>query len=365
MLTPAIPLYITHLGATESQVGVILTSFFISSIAARMLVNVLLGKIGKKRLLIAGVALNTIVMLLYGLSDSLWSFATLRAIQGLGFGTTTTLTATMVADLLPDTRRGEGVGYFTMGTVMAVAIAPPVSLHIIGVIGFRAAFFAASGISLLATIIASMTEEPLVASVARAESTVKSFFQWRNLFHRNLILPAALLIFFGISRSTDSNYIAIFAEARNLDQLSWYYVIQTATMFCTRFFVGRLSDRKGRNYVIIPGGIAMLALNLTLSFTNTNALMLLSAVFCGLGIGILAPALQLWMFSRVEPEKRNIASAAYFNFQDIGISIGAFSLGFIAEHAGYPSMFMTAACAALLFIIGYITVGREKKTAQQ
>ena len=183
----------------------------------------------------------------------------------------------------------------------------------------------------------------------------------RNLYDSKLIMPSVIIFLYGISRCVDMNFIALFAEDRGFDYLAWYFVIQTMTMFFIRFFIGRLADRKGRNWVLIPGGFALLAVNLILSFAKTSGIMLLAAVFSGLGVGVVAPNLQMWVFGIVDPDKKNVASATFFNFCDIGSAIGAPLMGFIAEKSGYYNMFRIASITGLLYIILYITIAREKK----
>jgi len=360
MLTPTIPLYIASLGAAESHVGIVATIFLVASIITRMFINTILNQTGKKLTLIAGVLLNTVVLFLYGFTHSLGATAILRAIQGIGFGITTTITATMAVDFLPDSRRGEGIGYFSMGVVLGSTIGPAISLFLMRNFGFQPMFFVASGFSLITAITVMFSEEPAVASVSKPENKVKATFKWQNIFDRKLILPAAFIVLIGIARSADSNYISLFAEERNFDHLTLYFPISAMTMFFIRFIIGRFSDRKGRNWVLIPGGFAMLAMLITLSLAKTSGVMLLGAFLNGLGMGVLAPGMQLWMFDCVEASRRSVASAAYFNFTDLGVGAGAFSMGFLAENAGYTVMFQTAAGVALLAIVLYAIIGREK-----
>lgn len=365
MLIPTIPLFLVSLGTAESQVGMVATTFYISSISTRFLINAVLAKVGKKRILIAGLLLSTIAMALYSLVGSVGAATALRVIQGMGLGIATTITTTMAADFLPDSRRGQGLGYFNIGIVVAMTIGPALALYLRNDYGFMPMFLVAAGTNLLSAItVLLFTDEPRITKAQpqdRREEKEKAI-QWRFLFDRKLIVPSAIVLLFGICRSVDLNYIALFAEAKALEHLSLYFIIQTATMFCIRLVVGRFADRKGRNWVLIPGGLAMLATQITLSFADTSAVMLLGAFFSGLGVGVLAPNLQVWMLSVIEPEKRNVASASYYSFMDTGSAIGAPLMGLMAENFGYTVMFRIGACAALLYIIAYIAIGREKKT---
>jgi len=365
MLIPTIPLFLKEIGAVESQVGVVVTAFYISAIFTRFGINAVLARIGKKRVVIAGLLLSGIIMSLYGFAESVAAVAVLRVIQGVGLGMASSTSATLVADFLPDSRRGQGVGYFTMGLVVSMTVAPVIALNLRETYGFMPMFLFASVTCLLSAVVMLFIKEP---EIVKLEASGKTYdkgktLQWRNLFDRRLIIPAVTVLLFGLSRSVDMNYISLFAEERKLEYLSLYFVVQTVTMFLIRLIVGQFADKKGRNWVLIPGGVAMLAVMVTLSFANTSAVMLLGAFFSGLGLGILAPNLQVWALSVIEPERRNVASSTFFNCMDIGSAIGASVMGLMAENFGYTAMFRTGACAALMYLIVYIAVGREKRQA--
>ena len=363
MLVPTIPLLLVSLGATESQVGVVVTAYYVSSILTRLLVNAVIEKTGKKRVLIAGFLLSAIVMALYGFVESTGAITALRVIQGVGHGMSAAIATTMAVDFLPDSRRGQGVGYFSMGMIVAMSIAPAIALQLKGSYGFRIMFLAAAGINFIAAVMVFFISEPVIVRAKpkeKREGRLKNL-DWRNMYDRRLIIPSVIILLFGICRSVDMNYISLFAEERNLAYLSWYFVIQTATTFLVRLVMGKFADRKGRDWVLIPGGFAMLAALVTLSFAETSGIMLLGAFLSGLGLGVLAPNLQVWVFGIVEPEKRSVAGATHYSVVDIGSALGAPLMGLAAENFGYPVMFRAGAFAALLYIVVYAAIGREKK----
>jgi len=368
MLIPTIPLFLVGLGVAESQVGVVATAFYSSSILTRFFINMVIAKAGKKRVLVVGLIINTTIMALYSLAGSVGVVALLRVVQGMGLGTTSAIFTTIAVDILPDSRRGQGVGYFGLGVIVAMTIGPAIALFIKDGFGFVPMFLIAGCTNMIAAVtVIFFVEEPRINMEQQAEKQQEKpgekakTIQWRNLYDRRLILSSVIVFLFGICRAVDTNYIALFAMERKLEYLSWYFVIQTAAMFCIRFIMGRVADRKGRNWALIPGGFAMLALMITLNFTTTSAVMLLGAFFSGLGAGMLAPNLQVWILGTVEPSKRSVASSSYYNSVDIGSAIGAPLMGLMAENFGYNSMFRTGACAAVLYLVVYITVGREKR----
>jgi len=363
MIVPTIPLYITDLGATKTQVGMVATAFYVSSIITRLMINTVIAKVGRKRVLIAGFILSTIMMSSYGLARSVETVAMMRVLQGMAFGTISTISGAMAADFLPDSRRAQGIGYFGMGLVISMTIAPALALYLRSNHGFIPVFLVAASTNLTAGITVLFINEPRVNKPEpqqNAEEKIRAI-RLRNVYDRKLIVPSIFVFIFGVCRSLDLNYITIFAEGRSLEQLPLYFTIQTVTMFCIRFFIGRVADKKGRSWALVPGGFAMLSSLIILSFTETNAVLLIGAFFSGLGSGMLSPNLQVWLFSVVAPEKRGLASAAYYNFIDIGGALGAPLMGLIAEIFGFPFMFRAGACAAALYIMGYFIIGREKK----
>jgi len=288
----------------------------------------------------------------------------------MGLGTATTIAATLAVDYLPESRRGQGIGFYSMGIVGAMTISPAIALYMRSNFGFMAMFIVAACTNLAAAVIVLFINEPQVVKVEQQQEQQIQLeklkmkakgIQWSNFYDRRLIIPSFLVLLFGICRSTDMNYIALFAEEKALEHLPWFFTIQTATMFFIRLIVGRSVDRRGRNTVLIPGGFALFASFATLSFANSSALMLLGAFLGGLGFGVIAPNLQVWTISVVEPSRRNVASAAYLSIMDIGNGTGAPLMGLVAEVLGFNVMFRVGSCVAILYTIGYIFLGREKK----
>lgn len=358
MIMPIIPLFIVAMGATETQVGLLATAFFVSSIITRLLVNILIKWIRRLHLAYLGMLLAVIVIALFCIAETVGVTAILRIAQGVGFGIITTLLTAMGADALPDSRRGEGIGYFGMGVVLAMTIAPIISISLMESFGFNQVFLVSAGVPLVAAVILSLYKPPPHVKEPTQEIRKKEPIL-QQLFEPKASFQAALVILTGLCRSADMNFIAIFAELRKLEYLALYFSVQTVASFLTRLFAGRISDRKGRSWVLIPGGIAVLVAMVMLSVAQSGEVMLLAGFFNGIGIGVLVPGMQVWLFEIVAAEKRNVASSMYFNFYDIGVSVGAILLGVIAENLGYSWMWQTTAFSAFLFLVLYIFFGRK------
>ena len=389
MIMPVVPLLILSLGGTETHVGLLTTAFVISSIFIRMFLGILIRKLGRMVVGYAGVILTAIAIGLFCIAGSVGMTAVLRVAQGFGFGVTTTLFIAIVADILPDSRRGEGIGFFTMGVVIAMSIGPAISVIVMEKYGFNYAFLLSAVFPMIAALCLLFYKPPGRASADAADASgavgapaqevgehypdeyeaeikkpPKKESDLRILIKPTSLFLAVLLIINGMCRTADMNYISIFAKVRELDYLAWYFTVQTIASITVRFFVGRIADRKGRSWVIIPGGISIIMAMVLLSVAQAGEVMLLAGFLNGIGIGVLVPSMQLWMFDTFGPSRRDLASAMYFNFYDVGVSVGAILLGLLAEHVGYTFMWQATAIAAVLFLVLYLCFGRERRTAK-
>ena len=248
-----------------------------------------------------------------------------------------------------------------MGTIFAAAISPSIGLYFAASFGYQTLFLLTAVGPLLGYIgvhfFAPRSVEHKAAREAAPNETPLDRF-----FDRRLLIQTVLLVLMGVSRSADMNFISLFAEENQIAHLSWYYIVQTAASFSLRGFIGKLSDRKGHIWSMIPGACATVCYLMILSFAHSTAPLLLAGLFSGIGLGALVPTIQAWLFTSVEPEKRSLASATFYNFYDIGMGSGSVLLGALAGKVGYSLMFRATVIFPVLFLIVYISyMIRQKK----
>ena len=126
-LLVTLPEYITQLGGSESEVGLIIGVFTISAVLLRPFIGREVDRRGRKIILLAGTAVFLISMLLYSYTTSVLSLLLLRVLHGIGWGAATTAASTLIADIAPPSRRGEAMGVFGISSNVAMAIGPILS----------------------------------------------------------------------------------------------------------------------------------------------------------------------------------------------------------------------------------------------
>jgi MFS family permease len=329
----------------------IAAAFSGSAILMRFITPPILDKLKKTVLLRFGVILAILVTASCIFTESIPSILVVRVLQGVGFGIVSTICASLAADILPDQRRGEGIGYFGMGNTAMVAISPAVGLFLIETSGFDAAFLAAASVQVFSVItLAFFRPDPKIIMPAPRPEKKLPFIQ--RYYDSSLHLQTVLLVLFGFTRCSEMNFVSLLAADQGIAHLSVYFIFQTSVSFTVRFFAGNLYDRKGHAWVIIPSCISFLCGLTALSLAHNLGVLLVGGFFNGAALGAMQPSMQTWTMSSVASEKRSVASAVYYNFYDIGITIGSVVLGYIASGYGFPALFrVTYIPTALLLII--------------
>jgi MFS family permease len=143
-------------------------------------------------------------------------------------------------------------------------------------------------------------------------------------------------------------FIAIFARQRGVDNPGLYFTIQAIALMLSRTFSGRISDRRGRAFVIVPGMLAIAVGLLLLPLAHTLLHLMLSAAFIGIGFGSSQPATMALTVDLVSPDERGMAVSTYFLGFDTGISLGSFAMGALATALGFTATWIAAAACVLL-----------------
>jgi len=359
MMMPTVPLFVMFLGH-EELAGAVAATFTASAIIMRLLSPKLLQRLGKKRMLRFSIMLTFAATAALALVDGMPGMFALRAVQGAGFGMVSTISVALAADFLPDSRRGEGLGYFGMGTTVMIAVAPTLGLFLSRTVGFPTMFLVASAGQVLALFSLLFFKPPKGPEPPTPEQQSRNSF--KNMFVPILVLQCGLLVLFGVGRSAEQNLLPLLAEVRGID-LALYFILQTSVSFCTKFFTGRVYDSKGRQWCIVSGAIALIIALLIMASAYTLTAILVAGFFVGFGVGALQPSMQTWALSSVPQERRSFASATYFTAYDIGLTLGAVTLGALPHVFGYTITFRAASVAMALFLgvylVSYITSRRN------
>lgn len=351
-LLPTLPIYVLQQGGTNAQVGLLAGIFTFSAIIMRFFTDTGIAKLGKKHFLLSGIFICLLSALCYNFIGEVNHILYIRVLHGIGFGIATTLYATIVADTVPASRRGEGIGYFGLGTTFMMAFAPATGVWIIDNFSFSTLFIAAAVSQIIALVWTFFCKVHSSTSSANAKQHIQSSLL-DKIVETKALFQAFLTLLFGACVGGLLSFVALLAREVHIQNAGYFFLVCTACVFLSRLVTGKIFDTKGHAWVIFPGAVLLTLGSLLLSQTTTITLLLASAILYGFGIGATMPALQTWIINIVPANRRSIASATFYNFMDIGVGGGSIILGIFAEKTGYSSVYLYSAAIMVIFLISY------------
>ncbi|NGZ74760.1 MFS transporter [Saccharibacillus alkalitolerans] len=351
ILAVTLPEYaLTHLGGSPDGIGLVTTVFVIAAVLFRPLTGKWLDEIDRKKLLVFSVVMFAGCSFFYLWVPSYSLLLVLRFIHGISFGIAATTTSTVVLDVIPKERKGEGIGYFTLFMSLAMVFGPFVGLSVSANAGYPALFVLIALFAVLACVCGIVTPSP---QHERRPSELGAWNVNRFLEFRAVPIAAAgFLIAFAYGAI--STFISVYAVSLGLKSTaSYFFVVFAAVVLLSRPFTGRLFDRRGANVLVYPG-IALFALGMiALSQAGSAFFFLLTAAVIGLGYGAIIPSFQTLAIQSSPAHRSGLATGTYFVLFDLGYGLGSYALGLVASSAGYSVMYLTGGIAALLALAAY------------
>jgi MFS family permease len=136
LLTPLFPIYLSEtFDASKQTIGLVLSGYTLTALLIRPFGGYLVDSLPRKTVLLSSFFLFFVLFIGYPLAGSLWLFALVRTLHGAPFGLATISNSTVAIDVLPSSRRAEGIGYYGLSNNVATAIAPTIALFIYSMTG--------------------------------------------------------------------------------------------------------------------------------------------------------------------------------------------------------------------------------------
>lgn len=358
MLIPTLPLFVTERGGDQLAVGLVVSLFTVSALLVRPFAGKALDSVGRRPVLMVGLALFLLCVAGYYWMATIALVLGLRFVHGIGWGIATTTYGTIASDLIPAARRGEGMGYFGMFSSLAMALGPLVGLWLTQSFGFGWLFAISSVLTALAMLLSRPVKMAAPAGAGRRQPATER----SGLVERKALFPSLLVLFLGVTYGGIVSFITLFGQEAGIGNVGLFFLFNALSLMLIRPVAGKLFDRKGHAWVLLPGGIVLAAGLLTLSYSTTSFGLIAAAILFGSGFGAVQPSLQAWTIHRVPPNRRGAANGTFFSAFDLGIGAGAMLLGAVAKAIGFALMYRCSVVVILLYLIIYLAyVIRERR----
>lgn len=282
-------------------------------------------------------------------------FIIIRFISGLGVGFIGTATGTLVAHIVPPARRGLGISFFSLSTIVGLAAGPFLGILLMQLTSYENIFAFTIFCGVAGLVIAVF-----LGCVSIAHGPTKPFWQLSNYLEFQIIPFAVMTLCVSICWGNIQAFLSVLAAQKNLMQAASLFFLFYAAAFGTRPVMGLLYDKRNENVVVYPALVAAVTGLLLLALTGSGTVLLLSAVILGFGIGNFQSVSQVISLKLVQPERFGQATSTYFIFLDLGVGFGPYLFGFLVPWLGYTGLYVASASLALIGIPFYMAVHGRK-----
>lgn len=354
---------IEEFNASQSMAGLASSIFVVGALVSRIFAGKYIEIIGRKKMLYGGLFLFLIMMLLYFIVGNMNVLLFIRFIHGAAFGLFTTVIATVITDIIPYERRGEGISYFSLSITLAMAVGPFLGLYISQQGSFTIIFAACTLFSLISTIIVLFVHIS-EGHLTKEQLDAMKGFKLKDFFEIKAVPIAIIIAIMGFAYSGILSFMTSYAKEINLmEAASFFFLIYAVFILISRPFTGRLLDKKGDNIVIYPALLLFVIGLVTLSQANQGFILLLAGALIGLGYGTMNSCCQAIAIKESPRHRVGLATSTFFVFMDSGVGVGPFLLGFIIPIVGFRGLYFTLAVVVFASIfLYYVLHGKKKRT---
>ena len=357
LLIPVLPFYLSEIfNAGNSTIGIILSCYTVAALCIRPFSGYFLDSFARKPLYLLAYFIFMTMFAGYIIAGSLVLFILFRIIHGVSFGMVTVGGNTVVIDIMPSSRRGEGLGYYGLSNNIAMAVGPMsgLFLHDAGM-SYTTIFCCSLGSCIAGFICASLVKTPYKPPVKREPISLDRFILLKGI-------PAGISqLLLSIPYGMTTNYVAMYAKEIGINATTgFFFTFMAVGMAISRIFSGKIVD-KGKITQVISAGLYIVVfsfflLSACVYIINWNSMacgiiFFAVALLLGVGFGIMFPAYNTLFVNLAPNNQRGTATSTYLTSWDVGIGIGMLTGGYIAEVSTFDKAYLFGACLTIISML--------------
>ena len=349
LLIPVLPFYLQEVfGADKTSIGAILSCYTIAALCMRPFSGYLLDTFARKPLYLLAYFFFTTMFGGYMLAGTLTLFILFRIIHGFSFGMVTVSGNTIVIDIMPSSRRGEGLGYYGLANNTAMSIGPMTGLFLHdAAVGYTFIFSCSLAACIIGFLCAYLVKTPYKPPIKREPISLDRFILLKGI-------PAGIsLLLLSIPYGMTTNYVAMYAKQIGItSSTGFFFTLMAIGMAVSRLFSGKLVD-KGKITQVIKAGLHLVcfcffglsACGWTIHWnpSGTTVFFYTISLLLGIGFGTMFPAYNTLFVNLAPNSQRGTATSTYLTSWDVGIGIGMVVGGYLAEIATFRVAYLAGA----------------------
>lgn len=343
LVLPVIPLYVKEAGRGVLFAGCVNGAYLLFAVLTNLQMPRLLAIRDRRPVLLIGLSLLAVGTLLFPLTGALAAVISLTVVRGVGWGIATVTGNTVASEIVPDSRRGEGLGYYGLAQTVALLSGAGTGLLLVERFGFTAAFLTA-GLSGAGAVAVVAAMRPVVP---KREASSPGFGMRSGFRDPRLLVPTIAFALLTVVYGGVVSFTALYLLETHLGNPAAYFFVSSAANVVARPLVGRFSDRVEAATLVTPGLLLALLGIATLASAPSPGWPLLAAALFGIGFGTVVVSTHVLLVEGVGAPHRAVGNAMYSTAFNGGIGAGALLLGAVVDLAGYTAMFGLAAVSLI------------------
>ncbi|KUO53343.1 MAG: hypothetical protein APF76_08865 [Desulfitibacter sp. BRH_c19] len=342
-----LPLYIEGLGGSPSTIGWLIGITGIVTVIVRPIMGTWSDVNGKRGILIIGMLASFLSPVFLLMGDSFLWIALVRIFQSIGMAGVVLATQALMAEQVDQQNRGQALALQGIGDASAIIIGPLIGFWLMDFYGFNWVFAVSALIAAVGLLIISFVKEEKTSTSFSNKDVPKS--SWQDLV-QDPILFVPTMIGLGLAFSFGSIliFMAVFANQLGVGNIGYLFAFLGIFLVVGRYIVGRVSDKIGREIVILPTILATAAGMYIIAFFTGDMYFYIACALIGLGFGGGHTGLLAFTIDKCSPRNRGFTISFFGNAFDLGISLAGFILGVVASIMSYNMAFFVGGTVTLL-----------------
>ncbi len=318
--------------------------------------GMLSDRFSRKRILQISSVCYAAVLFLHSFAKTIPVLVVLRLLVGIFFSVNSVTVIAYSTSFIPQSRMGEGLGYTALASILAQAAGPAIGLKLVEISGYPATFILAAVSALLCAAVIT------VLPYQQSDAGEKKSIRLENLYAVEFTGFMLLAALFSAGSGLVATYLAILADERGIANIALFFTVFSLCMVVFRPFSGKIFDRKGVYYVLIPSILFTAIAMIMIGVGRTLFIMLIASVFNAIGQGAGVPSLQADVIKKLDKSKAGVATSTIQIGQNIGNAAAPMAGSFMIRSFGYQTMFCAsgALIAFFSFLILWIEYRKSK-----
>lgn len=362
------------LGGSAVLAGLTSSVYSISPIFFRNIVGKLCDKWGRQKTNLVGIFINAACCVAYCFCTNILTLFISRAVMGIGFCFTSIANYASASDVVPETRKAEGLGWFQNAASLSEYVGPALALICVtwtpgSFTGLHIGGLLSCVWALVFSFFVRYEKDPAyIKKMKYAKELSKS----GSTDQLEMPLPPKSKVIFGMESSawavalivliitaahSCTNTFAILSmQKRGIDGYASNFFLTVAIgLLIGRAFISRLSDKYGVLKITIPVYLLSAAALIGIGTVNSGLVVVILGLPYGLMFGTMASTSQALMVNSVAPERRAYASAMYLLAMDLAFGFSSIIWGAVIEAVGYSGVYAVAAvCPVIAVVVVYL-----------